>query len=235
MDKNRTAFSQHRRQIPALIWVSFGALQIFLITISFVGGFLFHEKQFSDDSVLNRIPFLKKEFALLSEAKNLLEKNAYFPLPDERKLEYGMIRGMLQAYNEPNTVFVEPPQHELQTNQLQGKFGGIGVRIERDTQNYVYLYPLPDSPALQAGIQEADRLLRVDKLDISPETSNDEIQAAIRGPVGEKVEIVVGRSPDFSPILFIVKRATFCDMEFSTRFSPNWNYICSCNCKYNSK
>lgn len=207
MEDKLTVFSPRRSKVPALIWVSFGALQIFLITISFLGGFIFHEKQYSDNSILNEIPFLKKEFVLLSEAKNLLEKNAYFPLPDDKKLEYGMIRGMLQAYDEPNTVFVEPPQHELQTNQLQGKFGGIGVRIERDSQNYVYLYPLPDSPAMQSGIQEADRLLRVEGLDISPETSNDEVQAAIRGPVGEKVEIVVGRSPDYTPTMFSVNRA----------------------------
>lgn len=207
MENGLNSFSHRYRKIPAIIWVSFGALQIFLIIISFMGGFLFHEWHFSDQLVLGKVPFLEKPFALLFETHNLLEKNAYFPLPDEKKLEYGMIRGMLQAYADPYTVFVEPPQHELQTNQLQGKFGGIGVRIERDAQDYVYLYPLPNSPAIESGIQEADRLLRVEELEIGPETSNDVVQAAIRGPIGEKVEIAVGRSPDYSPIILSVKRA----------------------------
>ncbi len=207
MQNKQNSFSQSHRKIPTIIWISFGTLQLFLIIVSFIGGFIFHEQQFSDQSVFSNLPFLKRDFALLVETHNLLEENAYFPLPDERVLEYGMIRGMLQAYADPFTVFVEPPQHELQTNQLQGKFGGIGVRIERDAQNFVYLYPLPNSPAFEAGIQEADRLIRVEKLEIVPDTSNDVIQAAIRGPIGEKVEITVGRSPDYLPIILNVKRA----------------------------
>lgn len=207
MQKEPKNLARFRVKFPVLLWAAFGAFQILIILISFFGGFLFHEWQYSDESTVSGLQFWKKEFPLLSEAHNLLEKNAYIPLPDKKKLEYGMIRGMLQAYNEPYTVFVEPPQHELQTNQLQGKFGGIGVRIERDAQNYVYLYPLPNSPALEAGIQEADRLLRVEDLIVNPETSNDEIQAAIRGPVGEKVEIEISRAPDYAPIVLKIKRA----------------------------
>lgn len=208
MEKVKTiAVPVRRWQKPAISLTLFAAFQILIIVIAFSAGFLFHEWQFSDPSVLNNISFLKKDFALLSEAHRLLKDNAYMPLPDNEKLEYGMIRGMLQAYEDPFTVFVEPPQHELQTNQLQGKFGGIGVRIERDTQNYVYLYPLPESSALDAGVREGDRLLFVEDLEVTPDTSDDEIQAAIRGPIGKKVMITVGRQPDYAPTRLTIKRA----------------------------
>jgi carboxyl-terminal processing protease len=200
---------------------AFVVFQLLLIAVAFMGGFLFHEWQYSDQSVLSEVPFFKKEFALLSEAHHLLQENAFLPLPDAKKLEYGMVRGMLQAYDEPFTVFVEPPQHELQTNQLQGKFGGIGVRIERDAENYVYLYPLPNSTALEAGVQEADRLLRVEDLEIMPETTNDEVQAAIRGPIGRKVEIAVGRLPDYAPIELRIERAEVALPSVTWNLAPN--------------
>jgi carboxyl-terminal processing protease len=179
----------------------FTLLQVLIIAVAFMGGFLFHELRYADPI------FAKAEFPLLNESIKLLRDNAYLPLPENKILEYGMIRGMLQAYDEPHTVFVEPPQHELQTQQLQGRFGGIGVRIERDSENLVYLYPLPDSTALQAGVRDGDRLLFVDELPITPQTTNDELQAAIRGPVGEKVKITVGHSPDFSPVDLVIERA----------------------------
>ena len=110
-----------RRKMPILMLALLLTVQILIILVSFMGGYVFHEWQFAHAEPFQNVPFLQKEFALLSEAHQLLVENAYVPLPDAKKLEYGMIRGMLEAYGEPYTVFVEPPQNELQTNQLPGE------------------------------------------------------------------------------------------------------------------
>ena len=78
---------------------------------------------------------------ILSEAQSALLEYAYDSPPEKPALEYGMIHGMVQAYNEPYTIFVEPPQHELETDILEGRFGGIGVTLGRDNDNYIVLYP----------------------------------------------------------------------------------------------
>jgi carboxyl-terminal processing protease len=192
----------NRRLPSAIILFLLIILQVLIIAVAFMGGFLYHEWKFGDLSL-----FSGTRFPLLAEAHDLLINNAYFELPEEKSLEYGMIRGMLQAYNEPHTVFVEPPQHELQTQELQGKFGGIGVRIERDAENLVYLYPIPDSPAQKAGVLDGDRLIKVEDFEIGPETRTDEIQAAVRGPVGEKITITIGHKPDYVPVEISMERA----------------------------
>ena len=89
--------------------------------------------------------------------------------------------------------FVDPPQNELQTNLLEGKFGGIGIRLEIDVENHVLVYPLPDSPAAKAGVLDGDQLVAVDHLELNSETSSEDIQAAIRGPVGDEVRLTVFR------------------------------------------
>lgn len=201
MENQTTLFAQ--KTIPPsayrkshIYWGLFALLQLLLVTVAFAAGFLYRQWFYNGD-----------DFTLFYRALNVLKENGYYDLPNTRELEYGMIKGLLEAYNDPYTVFVEPPQHELQTNQLQGRFGGIGVRMERDGENYVHLYPLPDSPAARAGILEGDLLLGVDGIVITPDMPTDTIQAAIRGPVGESVTIVVGRSPDFKPITLKMKRA----------------------------
>ncbi len=173
----------------------FIVFQVSLLLLFFSGGIIF--QRWLD----NRQPL-----AVLREAHQILEDNAILQLPPERQLEYGMIRGMLQAYNEPYTMFIEPPQAELQTNQLAGRFGGIGMRLEQDTDQNWLMYPYPDSPAFEAGVRDGDRLLAVEDLSIDVSTSIEDIQAAIRGPIGRSVSLTIGHPPAFAPVNVTVKR-----------------------------
>jgi carboxyl-terminal processing protease len=136
------------------------------------------------------------EFGLLRQAQTALLENTILDLPDEPNLEYGMIRGMLAELGDPYTGFVEPATHEILTDELTGRFGGIGVRLERDTQAQWRLYPLPESPALIAGIQDGDLLLAVDDLLISSETDEVTVLSAVRGLEGETVTIAVQRNSE---------------------------------------
>jgi carboxyl-terminal processing protease len=128
-------------------------------------------------------------------------------IPSGPAMEYGMIRGMLQAYQDPYTLFVEPAQHELESDALQGSFGGIGVNLVVDDNGYLVLFPFPEGPAKAAGIQDGDRLLSVGDLRINPNSALDGVQSAIRGTVGEPVTLVVGRPPDYAPIVVQIVRA----------------------------
>jgi carboxyl-terminal processing protease len=147
------------------------------------------------------------DLTILLQAKRILEQNALKDLPLPPALEYGMIKGMVQAYNDPYTVFVEPPQHTLEINTLEGKFGGIGVRIERDSAEEVRLYPVPGSPAQAAGILDGDRLIKVEDLSVDTTTDIAKIQAALSGPVGKKVSVTIGHAPDFTPVKLAIERA----------------------------
>lgn len=214
MERNHSIPSFLKRYQPSIMLLVFGVLQALIICAAFMTGFFVHEMPFMDSV------HQKSKFSLLSESLRLLEDNSIKPLPDEKKLEYGMIRGMLQELNDPFTVFVEPPQHELQTNQLEGKFGGIGVRIDRDVERNVYLYPLPDSPAIRAGVQEGDRLISVEGISITADISDSEIQAAVRGPVGENVRIIVGHAPDYEPVELEIERAEVALPSITWNISP---------------
>jgi carboxyl-terminal processing protease len=127
---------------------------------------------------------------ILSQAYRILENHALRDLPADPAIEYGLIHGMLQAYGDPYTSFIEPVQHELNTDQIEGSFGGIGARLVTDQKGQVALYPFPDGPASQAGIQEADILLQIDGQNIAGK-SLQEIQALLRGSVGSKVTITI--------------------------------------------
>ena len=77
--------------------------------------------------VRDRFGPVNSELPVLTQAYELLQQNWYNAIPSAPKLEYGMIQGIVQAYGDPYTRFSEPIQHQLSSQTLEGKFGGIGV------------------------------------------------------------------------------------------------------------
>ena len=165
------------------------------------------------------------QLPILNQARDLLLQRGLKSPPPDPALEYGMVHGMVQAYGDPYTIFVEPPQHELETDRLQGSYGGIGVQMSTDPDGYWVLFPFPDSPAQKAGVQEGDRLLAVDDLPVEPGTPTDTIQAAVRGPVGSQVNITVGRAPDYQPQVLSIERAEISLPSVTSRIEPGYPWI----------
>lgn len=167
-----------------------------IISTAFATGFLAHEFLFPTEN----------NFVILQEAQNILKNHALEDLPPEPSLEYGMIHGMLQAYGDPHTRFVEPAQTELNNDDLEGSYGGIGASLDKDPEGFVILHPFPEGPATEAGIIDGDRLILVDDLELSPEIELNQVEAALRGPVGDPVSLRISRPPTYQPLDFKIKR-----------------------------
>ena len=147
------------------------------------------------------------DFPILSEAYNYVETHGYEEIPEDPAMEYGAIRGMVAAYGDPHTRFEAPPQTELNSDRLAGSYGGIGAQMGRDAEGFIVLHPFEESPATEAGLRDGDRLLAIDGAPVTPETSMDDVVAAVRGPEGERVTLLIARPPDYAEMEFTVRRA----------------------------
>ena len=116
------------------------------------------------------------------------EDQFYGAAATDQARTYGAVRGMIESFKDPYTVFIEPPQTELQSQQLSGKFGGIGASIRRETDGRYVLSPFPDQPAAQAGVQEGDVLAKIDDTLITTDMRLDDITLRLRGEVGTPVK-----------------------------------------------
>jgi len=188
-------------------------LQVVIVILSIAIGYFGHRfiLQYEGD------------LGLLIQARDIVLDNTILDLPEDPALEYGMIRGMLQSLDDPYTYFVEPAEHEVESDQLTGNFGGVGVRLERDTESNWRLYPLPDSPALAAGIKDSDRLTAVDDLAITSATDETTLMAAIRGQEGDKVKLTVLRKGE--ELTFTIKRQSVPLPSVSWNLLPEAPYI----------
>ena len=132
---------------------------------------------------------------LLDEVQSTLDKKFVFwkassTLPTDKELEYGMIKGFVESYKDPYTVFFPPQEAKSFTENVQGSFGGVGMNVGMKEGNIVVISPLKDSPAAKAGIKAGDIITAVDGKNMLGESSDIAVNL-IRGPIDTSVKITV--------------------------------------------
>jgi carboxyl-terminal processing protease len=112
---------------------------------------------------------------------------------DSLSMTRGAVSGMLASLEDPYTLFVEPSQRRLETDRLEGKFGGIGVSLGITNQQVVIASVYAGAPAERAGLQAGDVLLSVDGTEVAG-LSVDQAVLLIRGALGSSVQLRVRRN-----------------------------------------
>ena len=125
---------------------------------------------------------------------------------EETDLEYGAIRGMLQALgDEGHTTFMTPEELTRQRTDISGKFQGIGAYVGMENGLPIIVSPFEGSPAEEAGILAGDIIMEVDGEDVTTWTINDIVEV-IRGEAGTEVVLTVLRPEvNESPEITIVR------------------------------
>lgn len=137
----------------------------------------------------------KLDSKLLSQVQATLNEKFVFwkassTLPTDQELEYGMIRGYVESYKDPYTVFFPPSEAKSFAENVQGSFGGVGMNVGMKEGNIVVIAPLKGSPAERAGVKAGDIVTAVDGKSVIGMNS-DEAVSLIRGQIGTTVKLTV--------------------------------------------
>ena len=89
------------------------------------------------------------EFETFWEAWTFLNDNFYGDIPSDDTRTYGAIRGMVNAFDDQHTAFVDPVRAAVSSENISGSFEGIGASIRMDEAGrLVIAHPFPDRPCL---------------------------------------------------------------------------------------
>jgi len=131
----------------------------------------------------------------LVETFGLIEHQYLYKL-DPKQLDQvlqGGIKGMVQALDDPFTSYSSPHSTQVNNQDLQGQFYGIGVEISAAPGGGALINAIyPGLPAYQAGLRVGDTIVEVDGKSVTKLGLNS-IVSLIRGPKGTQVEIGVVR------------------------------------------
>lgn len=125
----------------------------------------------------------------LQMRQELLDKEYH-----SRQEAYREIRKALRKLGDRYTRFLEPEEFTALTNQTSGEISGIGIRmhINEDTGTLTVIEPIENSPAIKAGIQAGDQILKIDNQPTSL-MSLEEASQKMKGEIGTEISLHIGR------------------------------------------
>jgi len=107
------------------------------------------------------------------------------------RLTHAALEGMLHSLD-PHSEFMKADAYRELSEEMNGKFGGIGITVERRNGKVLVIAPIADSPADRAGVQRGDEIVKVEGQSLE-KLSMDKIIERLRGKPGTKVGVMFYR------------------------------------------
>src|SRR5215467_9008780 len=129
----------------------------------------------------------------IEEALDLI-KSRYVDSVHIDTLEEGAIQQMMSGLD-PHSVYIPASALKEVNEDIAGNFEGIGVEFNIFSDTVHVLYVLPGGPSDRAGLQVADRILKVDTESIvGKKITSDEVKKLVRGPANSQVNLTILRN-----------------------------------------
>lgn len=126
---------------------------------------------------------------------------------DEEKMVLGAIKGMVDSFDDPATVYLDKEETKKFNESTSGKyFQGIGAELGYSNGSVIVVAPLDGSPAKEAGIRSGDFILKIDDYELTAKDSVYDAVAKIRGDAGTKVKLTVLHRGDEESVEIEIER-----------------------------
>ncbi|MBK7406293.1 MAG: S41 family peptidase [Phycisphaerales bacterium] len=163
-------------------------------------------------------------FDPLVEVHHLLSTRAYRE-PDEKALQNAAIAGMVEAVNDPYTVYVPPAESSEFEKELIGEYVGIGAQVNIQEGYLTIVTPLDGSPALKAGVRAGDKFVEIEGESTLGKSVDDCIKL-LMGEPGVPVHVTVERDGQKLPITITRERINTVQVKGIHRKGENdWQFM----------
>jgi len=131
-------------------------------------------------------------------------KKAYVEPVEDKVLLENAIRGMLEGLD-PHSVYLEKEAFDDLQENTKGEFGGLGLEVEMEDGFVKVVSPIDDTPAIKAGIQSQDLILKIDDAPVKG-LSLQEAVKLMRGEPGTTITLTIAREGETKPLVITLTR-----------------------------
>jgi len=153
-------------------------------------------------------PFEPQSLWLMKQAKAIIETyhvdSASQDITEE-DLVYGALKGMVAAWDDPYTRFVDPESLKDEEIDMKGEYGGLGIYIGQRDGMIVVISPIEDTPADRVGLKPKDQIVKIEDEMIIGWDMHDVVKK-LRGRPGTSVTIWIRREGEDELLRFDIVR-----------------------------
>jgi carboxyl-terminal processing protease len=173
-----------------------------IIGITLAAGVLLGSTFFSGGRKLSDVA---KGYAKYREVLMLVENNYVDSVNTDELVDFSITK-MLEKLD-PHTAYFNAEEATAARSQLESGFDGIGVEFNIYNDTVYVVTPLSGGPSETVGIQSGDRIISVNKENLSgPGVTNAQVYKLLRGKRGTKVDLSIERVGMNGPMNYTVVR-----------------------------
>jgi carboxyl-terminal processing protease len=128
---------------------------------------------------------------LLEQVMSLVSDRFVDTLPAGAMYEKAA-RGLVRELNDPYTELLSPKELKQFSTRTGGRYGGLGMSIEKRDNQIVIVRVFPHTPAERGGVREGDRIIQVDTIS-TRDWSTQQASDYLTGTPGTKVRVKFSR------------------------------------------
>ena len=149
-------------------------------------------------------------------------KTDYVEHIENKEIVESAINGILSSLD-PHSSFLNAKSLEDMKVQTKGEFGGLGIEVTMENGFVKVISPIDNTPAYKAGIKAGDYITHLDKKSVIGLSLNEAV-SKMRGAVGSKLEVTVGRK-DMEPFDVTIKRDVIKITSIRSRLEKDVGYV----------
>lgn len=166
-------------------------LSTIVLILAIIGMVLFWGGTYTVRAGATSLPL--KELRVFSDVYGRI-KTSYVEEVDDGTLIEGAIDGMLEKLD-PYSVYLKDNSYKDLKINTTGKFGGLGIEVNKEGDFINVISPIDDTPAQRAGIQPGDLITEIDGETVKELTLQEAVDK-MRGEVGTKINLLILRKKD---------------------------------------
>ena len=138
------------------------------------------------------ISHLRPPYDKLNSTMSLIQ-NEYIDSLDMDSITEQILPLLVQQLD-PHSMYIPAKDMQAINEPLESEFDGIGVVFNMATDTVIVLNVVPSGPSQKAGVQNGDRILRIDNRAVAGQrVPQDSIVKMLRGPRGSEVRLTLER------------------------------------------
>lgn len=143
-------------------------------------------------SEYNQLTSVYQNYGKVMGIRDYIDNNYLREVEDSAILD-GQLKGMVQALEDPYSVYMTKDEFTSFTEQTAGIYGGIGVIVTPGEDNLITVVsPIEDTPGERAGIKTGDKIIMVNGVEFFAENM-DEAVKVMKGEPKTKVKLTIMR------------------------------------------